>query len=444
MLDNSAIDTTFREENGLAAILAGVLYVVFIVAFCISPYGPRSAIGILLMGIVTAMALGGIAAGWRWGRHLDLQFNGILLLHKHVRLNATEENVAAAETALHPSWAREVVQTLRASASTDVKATYYTAARRIEAQSRAAGLSVRYLAGAVMLVGLLGTFLGMIASVRAYQAALTNLHSATDTPTAKPTAPPRAGVSIARVVGGLDRAFATTVCGIVASLLLASINVYYRARERDAVNRLELIATTELVPIFERARGDLIADIVERSVNRTLPTVIRDASEKLAAAAGNISAASQSASAAAASFQAASAKLADDLKQLGADRSAFNDSVGKIAAGLDNLKTLDDEIVATLDVTASTSNALISTLRAHDKDSLIGLQQLKDAVSHTQNALDARLRESDERGRANAHSLQESARSMSVAVRALEERIATMPTPAIRPSFLEAVRRWWS
>ncbi len=98
--------------------------------------------------------------------------------------------------------------------------------------------------GVVILLGLMGTFFGLMLSVSTAGSAMDN-----STPTATLN-------SIHAIFSGMKGIFGTSLCGIFASLVLSGIHTLVRNRMESFVAELDLFTLGSLVPAFAQTKED--------------------------------------------------------------------------------------------------------------------------------------------------------------------------------------------
>lgn len=158
---------------------------------------------------------------------------------------------------------------------------------------------IRYISAVLILLGLLGTFLGLIQAVKGLQSTLGNQtvfkaniklnEPLLNKPASQPDKEMEAlYAGMTGTLGGLDKAFGTSIAGLVASIILGLVYLGFKNAERRVVNQLELVSNVFVLPHYQRAESDSIALIITESLNRALPRVIRQATDDLRAATSNL------------------------------------------------------------------------------------------------------------------------------------------------------------
>ncbi len=138
------------------------------------------------------------------------------------------------------------------------------------------GSVVRFIASSIVFVGLLGTFLGIIQSAQGFDAAFNQ--ATTITPYE----------NISKIIGGLDKALGTSIVGIIASVILSFMLVIVKNFQHHIINRLEAVSLTKVLPFFQKAPDQNLAEAITTSIERTLPKVMKGATGDLQTAAENL------------------------------------------------------------------------------------------------------------------------------------------------------------
>ncbi|GAK57228.1 hypothetical protein U27_04193 [Candidatus Vecturithrix granuli] len=137
----------------------------------------------------------------------------------------------------------------------------------LEQQEEPRGNRVRYIAGILVMIGLLGTFLGLVQAVKYLQ----HFFTATES------------IDIAtlfsdmkQTLGGLDKAFGTSIGGITAYLVLGYLNVVLRTKQSYILNQIEDLTLEELLPVLRGFYGEKSKDISVSAMEilRAIPTTL--------------------------------------------------------------------------------------------------------------------------------------------------------------------------
>ena len=202
-----------------------------------------------------------------------------------------------------------------------VLADWFAAARAGRPAPPPAVSATGYLLGAVIMLGMLGTFLGLVDTMAG---ARELMHNAPD------TAALRSG--LARPLSGLVRAFGTSVAGIAASVTLGLSALIVRRQERGVRQR--------------------ILDYIAHAYAAFTPTGRElHALESVAEAAASLPAAAEALNAAAARLDGVRAQIAESTMQAGATVSAAAEHAGQAAsrAATDAAQTAAQALVSATD-----------------------------------------------------------------------------------------------
>ena len=118
------------------------------------------------------------------------------------------------------------------------------------------------LAGLLVLLGMLGTFVGMVLTLRGTGAAL---ESATDLVAVRN--------SLVAPVKGLGLAFGTSVAGVAASAALGLVSALCRRERQQATQRLDALAATTLRVFSQAHQREASLELLARQAE-VLPTVV--------------------------------------------------------------------------------------------------------------------------------------------------------------------------
>ena len=119
----------------------------------------------------------------------------------------------------------------------------------LQQQEEVRGNRVRYIAGILIMIGLLGTFLGLVQAVKYLQHFFTAAESI-DVATLFS--------DMKQTLGGLDKAFGTSIGGITAYLVLGYLNVVLRTKQASLLNRIEDLTLEEFLPVLRGVYGGTI------------------------------------------------------------------------------------------------------------------------------------------------------------------------------------------
>lgn len=152
-----------------------------------------------------------------------------------------------------------------------------TLSHLLQQQEDVKGSRVRYIAGILIMIGLLGTFLGLVQAVKYLQHFFTATQSV-DINTLFS--------DMKQTLGGLDKAFGTSIGGITAYLVLGYLNIVLRTKRVRILNQIEDISLEYLLPILHNYQAekprDMSSNAVEilqtipESLSKQLGTVLED------------------------------------------------------------------------------------------------------------------------------------------------------------------------
>jgi len=119
-----------------------------------------------------------------------------------------------------------------------------------------------YLAGLLVLLGMLGTLLGMVATLRGTGAAL---ESSTDLAAIR--------ASLAAPVTGLGFAFGTSIAGVATSAMLGLLSTLCRRERLHVAQQLDMKATTTLRPFTQNHQREETFRMLQRQTE-IMPTLV--------------------------------------------------------------------------------------------------------------------------------------------------------------------------
>lgn len=174
-----------------------------------------------------------------------------------------DEHFALLEPSLMKTRVYRVTGMVLSGASPDQE----TLSQLLQQQVEVKGSRVRYIAGILIMIGLLGTFLGLVQSVQYLQ------NFFVETPSVDFNT---LFADMEKTLGGLDRAFGTSIGGITAYLVLGYLNIVLKTKQAYILNQIENITIEELIPAFSKLREEDTKDPSSRAVEvlQTLPDVM--------------------------------------------------------------------------------------------------------------------------------------------------------------------------
>ena len=277
-----------------------LLYAFSIRTQTITPRGPMQRALICIIGVVGALLVGRSALRYRadWVALTLVALIGLGLLVgiiEHLRRQTHVERLRAAMAGLP-------AECLPGFTPPSALADWFNAARAGRPAPPPAVSATGYLLGAVIMLGMLGTFLGLVHTM---SGARELMHNAPD------TAALRSG--LAKPLSGLVQAFGTSVAGIAASVTLGLSALLVRRQERSIRQR--------------------ILDYIAQAYSAFTPTgrELR-ALESVAEAAASLPAAAEALNAAAARLDGVREQIAESTSQAGATVSAAAEQAGHAAS----------------------------------------------------------------------------------------------------------------
>lgn len=127
------------------------------------------------------------------------------------------------------------------------------------------GNRIRYIAGILIMVGLLGTFLGLVQAIKYLQHFFTASESVDMTTLFS---------DMKQTLGGLDQAFGTSIGGITAYIVLGYLHVVLRSKQTHILTKIEEVTTEYLLPILEPFYEDTSPTGIEMQMMRTIPETL--------------------------------------------------------------------------------------------------------------------------------------------------------------------------
>ncbi len=127
------------------------------------------------------------------------------------------------------------------------------------------GNRIRYIAGILIMVGLLGTFLGLVQAIKYLQHFFTASESVDMTTLFS---------DMKQTLGGLDQAFGTSIGGITAYIALGYLTIVLRSKQAYIQNRIEEATTEYILPILEPFYEDASPAGIEMQMLRTIPETL--------------------------------------------------------------------------------------------------------------------------------------------------------------------------
>lgn len=199
-------------------------------------------------------------------------------LSPEMQTNKLRKTVDEYFTLLEPSWFRERIYKIFHITLNSRKPDREALATLLQQKVERNGNRIRYIAGILIMIGLLGTFLGLIQALKYLQhffmasesVDLTMLFS-----------------DMKQTLGGLDKAFGTSIGGITAYIVLGYLSIVLRDKQTYILTRIEETTAEQFIPLMEQfyeepPQKQLTRDIsMLRTIPDTLSTQLSSALEKV-------------------------------------------------------------------------------------------------------------------------------------------------------------------
>ncbi|MCX6204946.1 MAG: MotA/TolQ/ExbB proton channel family protein [Bacteroidetes bacterium] len=134
------------------------------------------------------------------------------------------------------------------------------------------GAIEKYIINATILIGWIGTFLGIIQSVKNLNINKNNVSMP----------------MVEGIISGLSLAIGASILGIFSSLILGFLYTAYKNYENNVFTKLEEISVLKIVPHYTIFESSSIAKAIAESMNRVLPNIIRQSTDDLKEATLNL------------------------------------------------------------------------------------------------------------------------------------------------------------
>ena len=222
----------------------------------------------------------------------------------------------------------------------------------VQQEEEMKGSRVRYIAAILIVVGLLGTFLGLVQSVKYLQ----NFFLATENVDLNSLFS-----DMRQTLGGLDKAFGTSIGGITAYLVLGYLNVVLRTRQVALLHRLENVTLTSLLPLFSGLERTPAQEVSAQAVEilQTIPVTL---AQELSQAFETVM--KRTIGGSSADLKATGLSLQAAAQQMQAGQATFEQTLTGLATFLNAFQTGQDQMV--------NAQQGMST----------GVQRFSDALSH--------------------------------------------------------------
>jgi len=316
-------------------VIAPLLFVAATIACLAAGFGVRGT-GIALLALIFFAFAAGLTDAIRWTNRMAAESIALTTARQatsgRLPTDQATDQIEAVRRKHPASFVATFIVVLQASTTGDLATAYSVGETTVLRRVRGNGALLRFCAGAVMFLGLLGTFLGMVAAVKGYRAAAAQDISAID--------------SLRTILSGLDNAFGTTIIGILASLLLGTINLDCRRDELATTRDVGDFVLDTIVPVMRRSTADRIADIVDDAVHRTLPAVVEASSHDLRHAAKDLDTTASTLSAATQQLPGLIAELRHAIPPLIEAITGLNDTNAQVAGQLSAIRETNTSAAA--------------------------------------------------------------------------------------------------
>jgi hypothetical protein len=190
------------------------------------------------------------------------------------------------ETKLPRSWIKSRLIQVNEILKAKGKLNHRDMAALLEKKIRNLGNLIKYIAGITILIGLLGTFLGMTESIQGFNSALNKTQSQ----------PQNAAISshkdiingyktlnndMTNILGGIDKALGTSILGILTFIILNYLCIMYKNSQGIIANKLEEVFIVKILPHYQYFESDIITKSITESISGILPQTIKNSTEDL-------------------------------------------------------------------------------------------------------------------------------------------------------------------
>ncbi len=139
------------------------------------------------------------------------------------------------------------------------------------------GSRVRYIASILIMIGLLGTFLGLVQALKYLQHFFTATQSVDLSMLFS---------DMKQTLGGLDKAFGTSIGGMTAYLVLGYLNVVLRTKQAYVLNQIEEMVLEHIIPTLQGFQAETpqglspnaveVLQTIPAALSKQLSTVLED------------------------------------------------------------------------------------------------------------------------------------------------------------------------
>jgi len=137
----------------------------------------------------------------------------------------------------------------------------------------------RYLSGALVLLGLIGTFYGLLETLGGVRGVLAGLSASGDEDTLAILATLQE--RLAQPLGGMGMAFSSSLFGLLASLVLSFLELQLFHAQNDLHADLEALVVSDLIPLWRRVGGATGAQPGETPLPSYIGALLEQSAERL-------------------------------------------------------------------------------------------------------------------------------------------------------------------
>jgi len=143
---------------------------------------------------------------------------------------------------------------------------------------------VRYLTGALVLLGLIGTFYGLLVTIGGVREVLNNLSAEPGTDTLELLTGLRERLS--GPIEGMGIAFSSSLFGLLGSLVLAFLELQLFHAQNNLQTRLEILVVSDLVPLWRSGSSAVQSEAESPASPRYLTALLEAAADRIDRTAG--------------------------------------------------------------------------------------------------------------------------------------------------------------
>ncbi len=203
------------------------------------------------------------------------------------------------------------------------------------------GGRIRYIAGILVMIGLLGTFLGLVQAIKYLQHFFTTSEGVDFNTLFS---------DMKQTLGGLDKAFGTSIGGIMAYLVLGYLNIVLRTKQAYIINRIEEATLEHIIPVMQAFQEEDTQNVASAAIHilRTIPETV---SKQLSLALEGIM--RQTIGGSTENLKATSAHLQEAAKGIQQGQDRFTETLRSFGDFLATFQEGKDQLVTTQQTLAS-------------------------------------------------------------------------------------------